>query len=239
MSRAIVLFSGGLDSTACLYWALENYDNVILLSFLYGSKEDKPIKICNSKFSSLFSLKNQIIDLPFLSKFAAKSKSSLSVKGSKPPEFSSFKDLNNEEIIAQTAKQVWVPGRNLLFLSIAASLADSYPNPTEIIFGGNKEEAATFPDNTIDFVEKMNDSLRFGCMNKVVIKAPFIRKTKVDIVTYLAKTNAQVQFSSSCYNVTDWKEGNIAVHCGVCESCSRRRRAFKNAKIKDVTEYKN
>ena len=66
MSVAIVLFSGGLDSTACLYWALEKYDHIILLSFLYGSKEDNTISKVNNKFSTTLNLEEKVIELPFL-----------------------------------------------------------------------------------------------------------------------------------------------------------------------------
>ena len=70
MTKAIVLFSGGLDSVACLYWALQNYEDIILMSFLYGSKEDEVIEKTNKKFASLLSIESKIISVPFLGDFA-------------------------------------------------------------------------------------------------------------------------------------------------------------------------
>lgn len=124
MKKAIVLFSGGLDSTACLYWALEKYDSVSLLSFLYGSKEDEVIERTNKTFADFFSIESKIISLPFLKEFTAKAGSNLSICR-RTPEFKEFEKLDDKDITIDSAKKVWVPGRNLLFLSIAASAADS------------------------------------------------------------------------------------------------------------------
>jgi 7-cyano-7-deazaguanine synthase len=238
MSIAIVLFSGGLDSTACTYWAIDRYDKVILLSLLYGSKEDEVIERVNQKYCSLLNLEGKIIAIPFLGEFAKIAGSKLSQQESKPPSFKDFSELNNEIKISETAKQVWIPGRNILFLSLAASFADSKEEPVDIIFGANFEEGATFPDNTKEFIDKMNEAIGFGCMNKVRIQAPFHDLMKIDIVNYLENRNAILDFSSSCYNVADWTKDGKPIHCGECESCLRRKRAFSNAEILDKTLYK-
>lgn len=238
MRKAIVLFSGGMDSTACLYWAVQKYDEIILLSFLYGSKEDQTIIKVNKKFSSLLSVETKIVNLPFLEEFSQKAGSSLTKSEKKPPEISSFEQLDREDLALQTAKEVWVPGRNILFLSIAASLADSSKVPTDIIFGANKEEGTTFPDNTLDFVNRMNKSIELGCLNQVTIQAPFHDSDKKDIVVFLTENNAKMAFSSSCYQIEEWTNEGKPIHCGTCESCQRRKRAFLQASIDDPTEYR-
>lgn len=237
MGTAIVLFSGGIDSTACFYWARERYDKIILLSFTYGSKEDEVIKSVNHKFASLLTVDQKIISLPFLREFSEKVGSSLASSQDTPPVFDSFNQLDDKDTTTKTAKDVWVPGRNILFLSIASSFADSFEEPVDIIFGGNKEEGETFPDNTLEFVNNMNESIALGCLNEIQIIAPFHDYDKEAIVIYLDTINAKTEFSSSCYNVQNWSENNQPIHCGKCESCLRRKRAFKLAKIEDPTIY--
>ena len=83
----------------------------------------------------------------------------------------------------------------------------------------------------------MNESIALGCLNEIQIKAPFHDSDKKAIVIYLDSMNAKTEFSSSCYNVQNWSENNQPIHCGKCESCLRRKRAFKLAKIEDLTIY--
>ncbi len=238
MKKAIVLFSGGLDSTACLYWALQKYDEILLLSFLYGSKEDQTINKISKTFSSLLSIKSKIIHLPFLEEFSQQAGSSLTQVEKKLPKIESFEQLDEEELTQLTAKEVWVPGRNILFLSIAASLADSSEVPTDIIFGANQEEGTTFPDNTLDFVNRMNNAIELGCLNQIKVQAPFHDSDKKGIAIFLCENKAEIGFSSSCYQVVEWTKEGKPVHCGTCESCQRRRRSFVQANIDDPTVYK-
>ncbi len=236
--RAIVLFSGGIDSTACLYWAMKNYKEIILLSFLYGSKEDQVIERTNKKNSTLSTIiSSKVVPLAFFEEILKTSFSKLSKDSDTPPEFKKNSELDDQSITLETAKQVWVPARNLLFLSIAASLADSYVSSTDIIFGANLEEGTTFPDNTQEFIDRMNAALEHGCLQKVQIVGPFSKMTKEQIVTFLDNEHAQYEYSSSCYNFKGWTDEEEPIHCGSCESCMRRKRAFQKAKLKDRTVY--
>lgn len=237
MKRAIVLFSGGLDSTACLYWAKERYEKIILLSFCYGSKEDQAIVKANNFFTNHLGIENKIITLPFLAEFSERSGSALSKNKGNVPVFQKQEALDDLEISTTTAKSVWVPARNVLFLSIAAALGDSYNKSVDIIFGANKEEGTTFPDNTSEFVERMNKSLELGCNNQIRILGPFSDYMKSDIALFLVKKGAKIEHSSSCYDIRNWTSDNQPIHCGECESCQRRKRAFIKAKIADATFY--
>ena len=239
MSVAIVLFSGGLDSSACLYWALEKYDKIILLSFTYGSKEDEVIQKTNLRFKKLYEVESKIIYLDFLEEFTSKRGSKLSSSRDEPPIFSNQKQLDDKNITIETARQVWVPGRNILFLSIAASFADSFAEPVQIIFGANEEEGTTFPDNTPEFVRDVNRAIGRGCLNKVEILAPFSSQNKKDILEFLIREDAAFRYMSSCYHIKGWTEQNQPIHCGVCESCQRKQRAFREVKYTDPTVYSN
>ncbi len=237
ITTAIVLFSGGIDSTACLYWAKQKYSNIILLSFIYNSKEDQVIQFTNEYFSSLLSIESKIISLPFLGEFGLNSKSSLIKTLDDPPEIKDFSQLNNKNLTLETAKKVWIPGRNILFLSTAASLADSLMEPVDIVFGANKEEGESFPDNTLEFVNRMNQAISLGCVNKVSVKSPFSDSIKGGIVSFLIEKKAPLVYTSSCYNVKNWSDDRKPIHCGRCESCQRRKRAFLDTKNSDPTVY--
>ena len=239
ITTAIVLFSGGIDSTACLYWAKQTHSKILLLSFIYNSKEDQVIQSTNEYFSSLLSIESKIITLPFLGEFGLNSKSSLMKTLEDPPEIKDLSQLNDKDLTLETAKKVWIPGRNILFLSIAASLADSLMEPTDILFGANKEEGETFPDNSLEFVNKMNQAISFGCINEVSVKSPFIDSVKREIVSFLIEKNAPLAYTSSCYNVRNWSDDRKPIHCGKCESCQRRKRAFLDSKNSDPTIYES
>ncbi|MHA1344814.1 MAG: 7-cyano-7-deazaguanine synthase [Candidatus Heimdallarchaeaceae archaeon] len=238
MSIAIVLFSGGLDSTACLYWALEQYDDILLLSFKYGSKEDEVIQRLNLKFAEIYNLKSRIITLDFLEELSSKRGSKLASSESNLPEFSSFEQLNDSKLTKETANQVWIPARNILFISTASAFADSYKEPVHILFGANKEEAATFPDNSPEFVERMNDAINLGCLNKISVLAPFNTQVKREIIDFLVKKEAKFEYISSCYQVQEWSKEGYPIHCGICESCQRKKRAFQESGFSDPTFYK-
>ncbi len=238
MSIAIVLFSGGLDSSACLYWALEQYEKIMLLSFKYGSKEDEVIQRLNLKFAEIYNLESKIISLNFLEELSLKRGSKLASSESDPPEFSNFKQLDESKLIKETANQVWVPARNILFLSAASAFADSYKEPVHILFGANKEEATTFPDNTPEFVERMNEAINLGCLNVVSVLAPFNTQVKREIIEFLIEKEAKFEYMSSCYQVKEWTREGYPIHCGICESCQRKKRAFQESGYSDPTFYK-
>ena len=140
-------------------------------------------------------------------------------------------ELDDKDISIETALSVWVPGRNIVFTAIANSFAES-EHANNIIVGWDLEEAATFPDNTREFLNAFNRVLDVGSFDKVKIEAPLIDMNKVDIVKLGTKIGLPLELSYSCYK-------GFEDHCGVCESCMRRKRAFNMAEIQDKTSYSN
>ena len=140
-------------------------------------------------------------------------------------------DLDDFEKSSKTASSVWVPARNMVFTSIAASYAESM-NAEAIIVGWDKEEAETFPDNSKEFLEKFNELIDVGSPENIKIEAPAIDLSKEEIVKLGVEVGAPMELSYSCYKGGD-------KHCGVCESCMRRKRAFKQLGIDDLTEYES
>ncbi len=233
MKRAVVLFSGGLDSTACLYWAKKNYDEAIMLTMNYGSNEEKATNKVAEFFSKELNIPLKIIKLDFLEEFS-KLRGTALVGGETPKV--TAKDLENMGKAQETAKSVWVPARNVVLISVAASLLDALGGG-DIIVGFNAEEGATFPDNTPEFVEKMNEMLKYGTLSDVKVVAPLINLDKKGIAKLLKELNAKYEYSNSCYMPKGFTEDGKPIHCGECESCVRRHHGLIAGIGEDKTVY--
>jgi 7-cyano-7-deazaguanine synthase len=96
--------------------------------------------------------------------------------------------------------------------------------------GWDQEEAATFPDNSQKFLEAFNNVLEIGSLDQIEIKAPLINMDKTEIVKLGDEVKAPLHLSYSCYMGGE-------EHCGICESCMRRKRAFYNSGVMDSTLY--
>ncbi len=236
----IVLLSGGLDSTVALWWAIREgeYDELHTLTFLYGSKEERVIKKVCEKLASLSEVGKQVfLDLPWLREFSIKAGATLIEGGNIPPEVS-IKMLEDKNIMRRASRSVWIPARNLCFVSIAASYAESIGEEAEIIAGFNREEAETFPDNSPTFVERVNALLEVSTLkSKVILKSPLIHLDKKGICTLAKSLRVPVEYSNSCYDPVGITENGKPIHCGSCESCARRKRAFLESTGLDPTIY--
>ena len=215
MNNAIILLSGGLDSVVSLAIERQNYDNIFALTFNYGQMSFLNEKIASEKIANYYNIEHKIIDLLWLSEFYSDNIPELTVN-----------DLDNSAITHNSAKAVWIPNRNALFVNIAACYADSL-NYNCIIIGANKEEAQTFKDNSADFINSINLSLKNSCNNNVVVQAPLINKTKNEIIETGIHLNVPFELISSCYNSGE-------KHCGKCESCLRLKRALEYNKREDI-----
>ena len=111
-----------------------------------------------------------------------------------------------------------MPNRNGLFLNIAASFADG-ENYDYIIIGANLEEGKTFPDNTKEFIEKVNQEFEYSTGKRPKVLAPLINSSKNDIVKQAIENSVPLEYIRSCY--VGGKK-----HCGKCESCTRLKNAL-------------
>lgn len=225
MKKAISVFSGGLDCTVATSVFDKEYE-IHAITFNYGQKavtqEIKASRIICEKMGWT----HEVIDLPWLSKIST---SSLNTEEDIPEV--SIDDLDDLKRSSETASSVWVPARNMVFTSIAVSYAESV-GAEKIIVGWDAEEAATFPDNSKEFLNKFNELIDVGSPDNIKIEAPAIDLTKEEIVKLGVEVGAPMEISYSCY-----KGGKK--HCGVCESCMRRKRAFRQLGIEDLTEYED
>lgn len=215
--------SGGLDSTVATAKFSKKYD-IHALTFDYGQKSVKQEIKSSKEICEKLAIKHTILDLKWLANLG----SSALTSEIEVPNLA-IDDLDNNKVTENSADKVWVPGRNLVFTSIATSFAES-EGAKIIIVGWDKEEAVNFPDNSKEFLNSFNKTIAIGSKCDIEIKAPLIELNKKEIVKLGKKLEAPMELSYSCYLGSD-------IHCGSCESCIRRKRAFDQVKIEDKTIY--
>lgn len=215
--EAIVLFSGGVDSTTCLAQAVKKHgaENVLALSVYYGQKHTKEIE-CAEKLVKYYGVKWQTLDL---SKIFADSNCSL-LKGSDEeiPEGTYAEQLENSD---SATVSTYVPFRNGLFLSSAASIALSH-GCSVIYYGPHADDAAgnAYPDCTPVFNNAMSTAIYEGSGRQLRVEAPFVEMTKKDIVRLGLELNVPYELTWSCYEGGDKP-------CGKCGTCIDRIEAFR------------
>ncbi len=221
--KAISVLSGGLDCVVATCKYAKDYE-IHAITFNYSQKAFKQELKASQEICNKMGFEHTVIDLPWLANIST---SSLNTSEDIPEV--NDEDLDDIKKSSETASSVWVPARNMVFTSIATSFAESI-GAEIIIVGWDKEEAATFPDNSKEFLDKFNELIDVGSPNEIEIKAPAINLDKDEIVKLGVEVEAPMEMSYSCY-----KGGEK--HCGVCESCMRRKRAFIKAGVEDLTVY--
>lgn len=217
--KAITVLSGGLDSTVATTCFRDKYE-MQAITFDYGQRSAE-MEIKSAKaISEKLNMEHTVIKLPWLEELGGSALTS----DQEVPKLE-LDELDEKEICEETARKVWVPGRNVVFTAIATSFAEGM-GAEKIIMGWDLEEAATFPDNSKEFLDAFNRVLDIGSIYDIEIEAPLIDKSKKEIVELGVKVNAPLELSYSCYMGEE-------KHCGVCESCMRRKRAFQSAGVVD------
>lgn len=204
MSKGVILLSGGLDSVVSLGLGLKKYGIKLALTFDYGQKSAKDEIEASKKICEYYGVEHKVIKLDWL-------------KNITHTALVSEEDLP-DTMDENSAKSVWVPNRNGLFLNIAASFADS-EDYDYILIGANKEEAGTFPDNTREFINRINAEFEFSTQKKPKVVALLINFDKNDIVKQALDNKIPLEFIKSCY-------AGGEKHCGKCESCKRLKNAL-------------
>ena len=219
--KAICILSGGMDSTLASYIAKsDNYD-IITLHFNYGQRtQNKELKAFHDISASLNAIKTIEYDLAFLKKIGG----------------SALTDSNIDvptHGLEDGVPPTYVPYRNGIFISIAASLAEK-ENARALYIGVVQEDSSGYPDCTEEFIKSINTTINQGSKpeTKITIKTPLIHLSKAQIVEKSLKTNVPLKLTWSCYS-------NENEACGVCDSCRLRLNGFKKAGVKDPIKYKD
>ena len=210
--KAVLVYSGGLDSTTLLY---EYKDSIALaVSFDYGSKHNKR----ELEFAALnckrLGIRHLVIPLEFMGKYF---RSDLLIGGGDIPE-GSYADENMKSTV--------VPFRNGIMLSIAAGLAESYELDA-IMLANHSGDHAIYPDCRPEFIEGMAAAVEAGTYNGVKVVSPYCNMTKRDIALRGRELGVDFSLTYSCY-----KGGEK--HCGKCGTCVERKEALEGF---DPTEY--
>ena len=217
--KAVVLLSGGLDSTAALAWAAARGMRCTALAVRYGQRHAKELSHARAVARDFgVSFREVRLDLPWL-------KSSALVDRSR-----SLPDLPLSKIGRGPIPSTYVPGRNTLFLSLAVSLADA-EGAAAIVLGPNALDYSGYPDCRPEyyraFVRAANLGTRSGSEGRgLAIHTPLIRMTKAQIVRLACRLKAPLHLTWSCY-------AGGRRPCGRCDSCKLRAKGFREAGLRD------
>jgi len=212
---AIAILSGGLDSSISLVLAKKRYEVNLALTFDYGQRAAVKEIGAAGALCQREKIEHKVLSIPWLAEIT---KTSLVNRDREVPLIRSY-DLDNPVVTAASAQSVWVPNRNGLFINIAACYADQH-KAAVILTGFNREEAATFPDNSEDFAKAATGSLFFSTQVRARVESLTQSMSKEEIVREALRLDFPLEILWSCY------EGGERM-CGVCESCLRSKRAFE------------
>ena len=221
--KALVLFSGGVDSTTCLGMAIAKYggENVVALSVSYGQKHTKEIA-CSRKIAEYYKVEHLYLDLAKIFQYSDCSLLSHSDQEIPKESYASQIDKTDGKPVS-----TYVPFRNGLFLSSAASIALS--KDCEVIYyGAHSDDAAgnAYPDCSDAFNRAISDAIFIGSGNQLRVEAPFVNLTKAEVVKIGLDLKVPYELTWSCY------EGGERP-CGVCGTCIDRAKAFALNGVKD------
>lgn len=205
--KAVVVFSGGQDSTTCLFWALERYEEVEAVTFNYGQRHVLELQ-CASNITKELSIKHHILDMSLLNQLA--------------PNALTRDDIAIEEKEGQLPT-TFVDGRNLLFLSFAAVLAKQ-AGAQHIVTGVCETDFSGYPDCRDVFIKSLNVTLNLSMDYSFVIETPLMWLNKAEtweLADQLEALDFVREKTLTCYN------GIIADGCGECPSCKLRSKGLQ------------
>jgi len=225
--KALVLSSGGVDSTTCISLAVSEYgkENVISLSVTYGQKHSKEIQ-CAGAAAEYYGIEHILLDLSEMFKFS--DCSLLSHSENEIPHESYDEQIQKTD---GSPVSTYVPFRNGLFISSAAAIAISKKCDV-IYYGAHSDDNAgsAYPDCSPEFNKAMGEAVYIGSGKQLKIIAPFVNLTKRDVVKKGLELNTPYHLTWSCY------EGGEK-QCGKCGTCIDRKKAFEDNGVKDPVEY--
>ena len=201
---ALVLFSGGQDSTVCLYWAKKHFKNVLALCFTYGQRHSQEVDNAR-KISEMAGVSFKELDASIISKLAPNSLTNASI-------------TMDMEKPANALPNTFVPGRNMLFLTFAAAIAYAQ-GIRHLITGVSEADYSGYPDCRDTFIHSVNSSLNLAMDSSFLIHTPLMwldKKNVWQLADELGVFDIVKNETLTCYN------GIIADGCGNCPACKLR-----------------
>jgi 7-cyano-7-deazaguanine synthase len=206
-SKALVVFSGGQDSTTCLFWALKQFKEVEAVTFDYNQRHSLEIE-CAKNIATELGVRHHILDMALLNQLA--------------PSALTRDDIEVKEGEEGALPSSFVPGRNLVFLTFAGILA-SQIGAKHIVTGVCETDFSGYPDCRDIFVKSLNVTLNLSMDSQFVIHTPLMWIDKADtwkLADELGALDFIREKTLTCYN------GVIADGCGECPACKLRKRGL-------------
>lgn len=222
MKKAVVLLSGGLDSSTAVYLAKREGFEVYAVSFDYGQRHDKELN-CAKNVAEKAGVKEHVIVTTNMNVWGG---SALTDKNIEVPE--AKEDSKDIPV-------TYVPARNMIFLAYAASYAEAI-GAQDIFIGVSEVDYSGYVDCREEFINAMENAINHGTAcaveqgRKIKIHAPFLNMTKAEEIKLGMKLGVDYGLTWSCYK-------GEALACGTCDSCMLRLKAFEEAGYKDPVEY--
>ncbi len=208
-SDALVVFSGGQDSTTCLFWAKRRFRKVYAISFIYGQKHIREIELAKT-IADKAGVDFHVIDLSFIGNLGKNSLTDTSIK-------------MDEEKPDDTFPNTFVPGRNLFFLSAAAVYARE-KGVKHIVTGVSQTDFSGYPDCRDNFIKSLNVTLNLAMDDQFVIHTPLMWIDKAQtwaLADKLGVLDLVRKETLTCYN------GIEGDGCGHCPACRLRREGLE------------
>ena len=213
--KCVIVLSGGPDSTTVAYWAKAEGYQIHPITFKYGQIAVKETEAAQ-KIAETLDTNTKIIDLSNLKDIFAGSAA-----------------LVNRDIplTSEFSAPIIVPFRNAIFLSAAVAYAVTV-GANKIFYGAHGSDEPFYPDCRKEFYQAFEKAARLGTDQEITISAPYNGKKKSDVIKAAAELGVPLKLTWSCY--LDGEK-----HCGKCESCVNRKKAFREAGITDPTKYES
>lgn len=205
MEKAIVVFSGGQDSTTCLLWALEEFKKIETVTFLYGQRHELEVE-CAKKIAKDLGVKQKIIQMDLLNQLTENALTR--------------KEMEIEE---GEVPNTYVEGRNHIFLSFAAIYAKTI-GAKNIITGVSETEFSGYPDCRDEFIRSLNQTLNLAMDDEFNLITPLMWKDKAEvweIADQMGRLKYIRENTLTCYN------GIIGDGCGTCPACKLRNEGLQ------------
>ncbi|WP_022793201.1 7-cyano-7-deazaguanine synthase QueC [Marinococcus halotolerans] len=206
--KAVVVFSGGQDSTTCLFWALEQFEEVIAVTFSYGQRHDEEIEVAK-RIAEDINVEHHVLDMGLLSQLA--------------PNALTRDDIDVEAGEDGELPSTFVEGRNLLFFSFATILA-SQKKAKHIVTGVCETDYSGYPDCRDVFVKSLNVSLNLAIGKELVLHTPLMwldKKETWELADRLGRLDYVKDETLTCYH------GIPGDGCGECPACNLRRAGYE------------
>jgi 7-cyano-7-deazaguanine synthase len=210
--KTVVLLSGGLDSAVNLKCALDDGEIRLAVTFDYGQAAFEDEARAAAAMVERYGVRHTVVNLPWYRDLVA---NPLMGKGA-VGEYAAGITSSPADLLGEA----WIPNRNCVFLSIGAAYAESL-KARGIVVGFNREEAGIFPDNSLAFLEAVNQALKLSTLSDIEVVCYTIGMTKAEIVALGVEIAAPLDLIYSCY-----RPSRDERMCGLCQSCVRVKAAL-------------